>query len=208
MRKIFCAILLKGCKNFYTMDQSVIARRVATILSKSRNEAGVSQDYMAVELGISRATVANWEKGTSKCDVVQLIQWFNALGKNPVSAFFEIGTPVDLPADFKSEDDEQITNDLITLITSLSTRQKQNIIYLLSGKFQGDPFAMIQLFLAHAHLPMNYRFSIANNISETYKMCEHAGTLKDTENVMPNIEELDAAIQLGRDAAIHNKDGY
>lgn len=189
-------------------SNSLYGQRLGNVLSRARIEAGLSQEDMSFEMNVSRATISNWEKGGGKCSLLQVMQWFSIVGKNPASAFFEIADPVDFERIYKEEDDEVITEKLFSMISSLSTRQKKNIIYLLSGSFQGDPFAMIQLFLAHAHLPMNYRFSIANNISETYKMCDKAGTLKDTGTVMPNIEELDNAIQLGRQAAIENKDSY
>lgn len=190
------------------MNTVEYTKRLSSLLATSRAETEVSQETMALELGVSRGTIANWEKGLSKPDIIQFLQWFEVLGKNPTSSIFEFANPVKFENLFQEESDADVDDALNEMISSLSLQQKKGILYLLYGTYQGDPFAMLQLFIAHAHLPMEYRFSVANQICEIYKLCERANMLKDTERVMPNIPALEEAIQKGREAAIHKKDGY
>lgn len=189
------------------MNNSENAKRLAKILSRTRNEVGLSQEDMALELGVSRMTVSNWEKGTSRCDMVQFFHWFEALGKNPIPYVLQFFTPDTFEDLEHSSSDERIDEAVEELLQSLSNESKRSILYLLYG-IAGDPFAMLQLFVAHSHLPMEYRFSIANHICEAYKMCEANGTLKDTDKIKPDIALLEEAIEAGKDAAITGKATY
>lgn len=177
------------------------------IFSESRYDAGKSQEYMAAELGVSRKTIQNWESGVSSPSYFQMLEWFRALNLSEV------------PYIHKYKNSEIINNDSLTkeekleksfdaTMKELNVAQKRAIIYLLKGTYQGDPYSLLQLFVAHAHLPMQHRFFIATQISETYKMCEMIGNLRDTKYILPDMEVLDKAINAGREAAVKGFESY
>lgn len=184
------------------------AKRLAKLLSEARYKSGISQEQMAMALRVSKNTVYNFEKGTSTPDLFQFMAWYETLGLNPTSYILQYMNPSDIEGVTADSSDEQILESLDTLLNELTPHLRRCVLYLLFGSHQGDPYAMLQLFVAHAHLPMNYRFSIANTILETYKMCERCGDLKDTSHVMPDIEALEKAVKQGREAAINGQDGY
>lgn len=182
-------------------------KNFAKIFSESRYHAGVSQEYMAAELGVSRKTIQNWENGISFPNFFQQTEWFRALKLNQTPYLFKYLNS-DLRKDTNASKEEKLEESFEKIMGELTVSQKRCIIYLLTGTYQGDPYALIQLFVAHAHLPMQYRFSIANQICETYKLCEQANMLRDTEYVLPDIEILEKAITAGREAAIKGEHGY
>ncbi|MDD6038052.1 MAG: helix-turn-helix transcriptional regulator [bacterium] len=184
------------------------SKRMAKLLSEARYKVGVSQEQMAMALRVSKNTIYNFEKGTSTPDLFQFMAWYETLGLNPTSYILQYMNPYEFDGLSAEASEEQIQESLNTLLNELTPHQKRCVLYLLFGSYQGDPYAMLQLFVAHAHLPMHYRFSIANTILETYKMCEKCGDLKDTSHVMPDIETLEKAVRQGREAAINGKDGY
>lgn len=182
-------------------------KNFSNIFAESRHDRGVSQEYMAAELGVSRKTIQNWESGISFPNSFQVSEWFRVIGlsKTPYEYKYlnsEIRNNPNLT------DEEKLELSFDNIMKELTIVQKRDILYLLTGTYQGDPHSLLQLFVAHAHLPMAYRFSIANQICETYKLCEHANMLRDTDYILPDIECLEKAIQAGRDAAIRGEDSY
>lgn len=183
------------------------AKRLASMLLIARKKSGLSQEEMAMALGVSKNTIYNFEKGTSCPTLTQLMSWYNAAEINPTRDILHYCNPDEF-FDIEEESTVDLKDSLHALIEELSLEQQKGIMYLLCGSYRGDPLAMIQLFIAHAHLPIDYRFSIAKTICETYKLCEHAGTLRETDKIMPNIHALENAIEKGRNAAINKQDGY
>lgn len=180
------------------------AERLAKYLSQTRYNNNISQERMAMALHVSKNTVAAYEKGTSSPDFWQILEWYKICGQNPTPDLFKLINP-----EFDKEqcNDEEISRAADILVSSLSDHKKRCVNYLLAG-CNGDPYAMIDLFVAYAHLPMYYRFGIANFIFETFKLCQSVDWLKDTDKIMPNIELLEDAILLGREAAVNGKDNY
>lgn len=189
------------------MERAERVKRFAEIFVTSRYDAGKSQEYMAAELGVSRHTICNWESGASSPNAFQLTEWFRALNLNPTPYLFDYLNS-EIRTDPSISKEEKLEKSFDRIADELTVSQKRCVTYLLTGTYRGDPYAMLQLFVAHAHLPMQYRFSIANQICETYKLCEKAGMLRDTEYILPDIEILEKAIEAGREAAIRGEHTY
>ena len=51
-------------------------KRLAELHMRARYDAGKSQEYIALEMGVSKKTVANWEKGISTPDIFDSFRWF------------------------------------------------------------------------------------------------------------------------------------
>lgn len=182
-------------------------KNFSKIFSESRADAGVSQDWLAAELGVSRKTIQNWENGTSMPNYFQQLEWFRALKLNQTPYLYKYVNH-EIRNNENMSKEEKFDISFESLMKDLNISQKRCITYLLTGTYQGDPYALLQLFVAHAHLPMAYRFSIANQILETYKLCNHANMLQDTEYILPDINVLEEAISAGRTAAINGESGY
>lgn len=178
----------------------------ARIFSESRYKSGVSQDWLAKELSVSRRTIQNWESGVSFPNVFQMFEWFRALNLNPTPFLFEYLNN-EVRTDKHMSKEEKLEISFNNICDELTVQQKRCIVYLLTGTF-GDPYAMMQLFVAHAHLPMQQRFFIAKQIVETYQMCEIVGNLKETEYILPDMDSLLKAIEAGKNAAIRGDDNY
>lgn len=198
------------CVNNYAqiiMNRADRVKEFAKIFTKSRATAGVSQDYIAAELGVTRKTIQNWESGSSSPNAFQLTEWFRALNLNPTPYLFEFFNS-EIRQDDSLSKEEKLEQSFEQSMSSLSVEQKRKLLYIITGTYQGDPNAIIELCIAHAHLPMQFRFSLANQVYETYKLCEQAGLLRDDDYIMPNVSILENAIDAGRIAAIEGKHGY
>lgn len=180
----------------------------AAMLSKSRYTAGKSQEFMAAELGVSRKTIQNWENGISFPDAFVLGEWFEILGLNPLpyyNSYFNYDVFKDLTP---SSSDEKISNALNVVVNDLSPHFKRQLLFWLHATHGSDPMSVLQLVVAHLHLPMRSRVSTARSVVEDYEICAHQGELVETDHVFPDLELLHKAIELGRDAALNNHNGY
>ena len=83
------------------MDRASKAKRFAEIRLRSRAEAGITQEAMAMELGVSKKTIQNWERGLSFPNAFQIFEWFEVLGKNPIPYMLAYQYPSNADLDAK-----------------------------------------------------------------------------------------------------------
>ncbi|MGN1138732.1 MAG: helix-turn-helix transcriptional regulator [Ruminococcus sp.] len=184
------------------------AKRFAKIWWSSRADAGKSQEYMAIGIGVSKKTIQNWEKGVSSPSLLQSVDWFNLLGKNPLHYYLAFLYPT-LFGDLSPQaDDEKIEEALIELIKDSTSIEKRQLLYLMSGSHGSSWYCLLQMFTAHCHTTMQCRVTTARNIKENYEMNEKRGDLVCPENVRPDLSVLEAAINQGKQAVFENKSEY
>lgn len=184
------------------------AQRIAKMLYKSRNEAGKSQEFMALELGVSKMSIINWEKGTSSPRFRQLLQWFQVLGVNVHRPLMELINPELYENSTADGHDKRMLEAALDFIETLPEQAQQGLAFILVGDHGSSPAALIQLFVAYLHLPLMNRVTISRSIAETYEMCEKRGEIICTEYVMPDLEFLGNAIFKGKNATINGEFGY
>ncbi len=117
----------------------------------SRCKANKSQEWMALELGVSRKTIQNWESGASIPSFFDSLEWFHVLNINPFPYFLEFVYP-DTVKGVKPEDsDDRIEDAFDSLIGNLSVQDKRALLYLYYGEHGSSPYSVLQLMLAHLH---------------------------------------------------------
>ena len=144
----------------------------ADIHIKARIAAGKSQEFMAIELGIAKKTVQNWEKGISSPSFFQSLEWFRVLNTNPFPYYMSMMYPKEFNHIKSANTDEEIDEAFDTLIKQISTNDKRALLYIYYGAHGGDPHTIINLMLAHLHTPLQARITQAMLISYIYEMQE------------------------------------
>lgn len=183
-------------------------KEFANVLASTRYHAGLSQEYMAAELGVSRKTVQNWEAGTSFPDVFKFREWFEVTGVNPTPFFLQYFNADSMKGLTFTDSDERIRSALHDCLNDMTPDMCRELLFLLFGNHGSDPYSVFQLVTAHLHLPIINRVAIARQIAETYEMCALREELVCTDQEMPNLDNLNQAIVMGKNAAIKNKSGY
>jgi len=183
------------------------AARFAQIFSRSRYDAGKSQEFMAAELGVSKKTVQNWEKGISSPSFFQGSEWFHALGLNPMPYYLAFVYP-DMNGMQGSSTDDKIVEALNSIIKQMSITDKRALLYLLFGNHGSSSKMVLQMLLAHLHTPMKDRVAHASVIAQNYEMEEKLGNIVCQGNIMPDMEALNKAIAEGKRSVMENKYGY
>lgn len=178
------------------------------IHTKARIAAGKSQEFMAIELGIAKKTVQNWEKGISSPSFFQSLEWFRVLNTNPFPYYMSMMYPKEFNHIKRANTDEEIDEAFDTLIKQVSIEDKRALLYIYYGAHGGDPHTVINLMLAHLHTPLQMRITQAMLISYIYEMQYETDNLICKDDVMPNTEELNKSLMRARVAALQKSYGY
>lgn len=175
--------------------------------SQVRTKLGKSQEYMAAELHVSKKTIQNWEKGISSPSFFQSLEWFRVLNVNPFPYYLRILFPDELFIKDKL-DESKIEEAFVALAENLSINTKRALLYLFYGEHGSSPNAVIQLLLAHLHLPMKDRIAPATIVSNMYDMEKELGNIVCPENIQPDMNTLNYAIHKGKTSAMKNEKSY
>lgn len=184
------------------------AKRFAKIWWSSRAEAGKSQEFMALGLGVSKKTIQNWERGISSPSLFQGSEWFRLLGLNPIRYYLQFLYPGLFGDISPSDDDEKIKQALIQLINEATPQENRELLFLMSNWHGGSWYALLQMIVAHCHTSLKSRVAVAHAILENYEM--DAGTLGVAcpDNVQPDLQILKYAIEEAKESVLKSNDAY
>lgn len=183
-------------------------KRFSELHVKARLTAGKSQEYMALELGVAKKTIQNWEKGLSSPSFFQSLEWFRVLNTNPFPYYMSMFYPDKLSGIKPSDPDEKIEEAFNSLIQNISTNDKRALLYLYYGNHGSDPHSVIQLLLAHLHLPMSLRINDACNVDTNYKMAKELNLLVCPDNIQPDLSNFKRSTIMALEACKDNRDSY
>lgn len=182
-------------------------QQFAEIHSRARVKAHRTQEWMAKELDITRKTVQNWESGVSSPSFFQSLEWFRVLNINPFSYYLSLIHPYELNIK-PGDSDEKVEKAFETLIKDISIDDKRALLYLYYGDHGSNPYSVIQLMLAHLHLPILPRVDNAHAALHKYEIYKAMDELICKDNIQPNVEELKKAIARAEKSAISKEYGY
>ena len=180
----------------------------ADIHIKARMKAGKSQEFMAIELGVAKKTVQNWEKGLSSPSFFQSLEWFRVLNANPFPYYMSLMYPKEYKNIKQANTDDEINEAFDTLIKQISIEDKRALLYIYYGAHGGDPHTIINLMLAHLHTPLQARVTQAMLTYYIYEMHSELDNLICKDDIMPNMKELNDSIMRARVAALQKSYGY
>lgn len=189
------------------MSRSEDVMRFAEIHAKAREKSGKSQEYVAMELGVNKKTISNWENGISAPTFFQSLEYFKALGINPFPLYLSLVYPSAYNLS-PSDEEVKITEAFDNLVETLPLSTKKFLLFLFFGQHGGNPSSIIELFTAYLHIPLTERVLMATMIEHTYEMNRELGTIICPDNVQPDIEKLREASLKARISAINHEYGY
>lgn len=172
---------------------------IAESLRATRNEARKSQEYMALELGVTRRTILNWENGVSEPSVNQAIAWFKLLDKNPIPYLLQITYP-DMDKISHKDDDSRILTALMQIINDLPAEAVRQLMYLFFGNHGSSPRAVLQMITAHLQTPMRDRISHGQLIATDYEIAKRTNSLARPDHIQPDMDCLNLAIADAKNA--------
>lgn len=173
--------------------------KINDALRTTRYQSGKSQEYMALELGVTRRTIMNWENGISEPSVSQTIAWFKLVHKSPIPYLLQITYP-ELDHISYKDTDAKILASLIQIINDLPKEGIRQLMYLFFGNHGSSPRAVLQMINAHLQTPMKDRIAHGQLTATNYELAKRTGTLTQPDHIQPDLDFLKAAIDTAKDA--------
>lgn len=175
----------------------------ANMHKNARLKAGKSQEFMALNLGVTKKTVSNWEKGLSSPSYFQSLEWFRCLNMNPFPEYLKYTFP---KPDHITEMDMDLVLDKI--INVLPASSKLALLYLFIGEHGASPSAIINMILAHLHCPVKVRLAQATLIAHDYEIEKGLDSLICKDDIMPDMDMLNLAISKAMNSTLNHEFGY
>lgn len=171
---------------------------IAEALRSTRYDAGKSQEYMALELGVTRRTIVNWENGVSEPTVSQAIAWFKLTDKAPIPYLLQSVYP-EMDKISPKDDDGRILTALMKLINDLPAEGVRQLMFLFFGNHESSPRGVLQMITAHLQTPLQSRIAHAQLIVTNYELAQRTNSLTHPEHIQPDLDFLNAAINRAMD---------
>lgn len=182
-------------------------KRLAKMLTMSRYESGLSQEKVALELGIAKKTVQNWERGVSAPTLPQAIGWFRVMKVAAMPYLIQFIFP-SMENISKNDNDDKLRESLISLIETLPAEGVRQLMYLFYGDHGSSPRATINLMTAHLQTPLRDRYNHANMIVNDYKISVQRRQTARPDHIQPDVALLDQSLDKCRDAIINDQNSY
>lgn len=179
----------------------------ARLFMRTRNEAKLSQEMLALELGVSKRTIQNWEKGKTSPTVEQMIRYLKILNIQPLPFILEYLYPTIEGID-PSDSDEKIRDALLLLVKTMPERTIRELMYLFYGSHGSSPTAIMEMITAHLQSPMRDRYTTGMLVLQNYEIAKLRNELTDQSHIQPDTVLLQNAIKKGQDAVTNNKNAY
>lgn len=180
---------------------------ITDALRATRYDSGKSQEYMALELGVTRRTVQNWERGVSEPSVTQAIRWFKLAGKNPLPYLLQMVYP-DMDKISAEDEDAKILGALMQIINDLPVDGVRQLMYLFFGNHGSSPRAVLNMVNAHLQTPMKDRIVLGQIAATNYELACKSGTVAQPSHIQPDLDYLNAAIATAKKAVEENAKEY
>lgn len=182
-------------------------KRLSRMLMLSRAESGISQEKVALELGIAKRTVQNWERGISAPTLPQAIQWFRVMKVAAMPYFLQFMFP-EIEGINPKNNDEKIRTNLIKLIETLPPEGVRQLMYLFYGNHGSSPRAVLNMITAHLQTPLKDRYTHACMILSDYQLYNDKVETINPEHIQPDVKSLETAISKSRKSILQNKNNY
>lgn len=192
-----------------TTDEEFRKKKFIDIHVNARKAAGRSQEFMALELNVSKRTIQNWEKGISYPSLYHSLEWFRALSINPIPLYMSLISSKSYSQEVnKDMSDEEVDAALKEVISLISPQSKRALLYLFLGKHGSSAYSVLQLMLAHLHLPLKDRLINARSVLFKYEMAKSTDEIICKSNIKPDTTNLETAIDKAH-ISLNNRDfGY
>lgn len=189
------------------MNDYEVEEKIALILRESRAKAGVSQDYIARKLDVSKKTIQHWENAQNTPNAKTIMKWFDAVDI-PIYPYLYKLTHSELSALNANSSDDDVRKALISIINDMDMKQMRQHFFEMFGEHGTAPSGMGEVKTAYLHLPMYVKIGIAEIICTQFEIAEARGELVQPDKIMPDKDALREYISKAKDAVINGKDTY
>lgn len=181
--------------------------RISQMLKRSRESSGKSQSYVAKKLGVSKATVQNWENGLSSPSLRVAFEWFDVIGV-PIYPYVNYVCHSKIDDLSETSDCQNVREELKRFVNEMPEHTIREMMYMIKAEHGSSPIGLFEMITCYLHLPLARRVSRAQSVGTEYLMCEARNELINPKEVVPDTEVLHEYVQAGYKAVIEGKNSY
>lgn len=175
-------------------------RYTGSVLKRWREDAGMKQTDLGIEIGYDRVSISKFESGASDWTGYNAMLWATACGLDPYSAWGELAGP-----EIVTDDRERLCN---FIRRGASERLVQCLCFMCLGRHGSDVEAIFEKGVADMQSDMQGRVSSAGLILANYEYARATGRIAVPDGIQPDVEALQRALSLGRSAAFSGAKYY
>lgn len=186
-----------------------IRSNIAKLLRDLRESTGLSKSQISTILNVDPHTYTKYENGESPISAEDLIWLFAELEKDVLRHVLDMIYPnvyEGLSAQSDIDDLREGINHFMGHVAS--ERFVRSWDYITFGNHGSDVEPQLQEFLMICHLPLAYRYVLAENVWMFWQLAVSKDKLTNTDCTMPNIEMFLNTLETVQKAVVENKDGY
>lgn len=192
------------------LDMSIKNERCGILMAMARNKSGKTKIAVAKELGVDSKTIYNWETGYRCPTFTQIMDYFNAIGISPNPYLYMYAHPslIKNVDDYKKNTSNERQQLMQIVINDLTDLEVLELLFLCKGEHGSSRYATLQEMTANLHTSMESRYRIADSVLMNFELDEFKGDLVCKDSVMPDMESLESATNLGKKAIKENRTTY
>lgn len=193
------------------VDNYELGMKSAEFARTSREDAGLSQQFVAQNLGITRVTYQKIETGERFFTPPEVLKFCSMVRKSPNSYSNILFTPNGW--DFTEKTDDEIREQLMETVGAAPVHTIKLLIDIFTREWGGNPLQLVELAAAHTYTNILQRLTRSENVVHDVKLCQMQAERKG-ESLYPDgvepvrIEDLAKTNKVARDAYLDGDDGY
>lgn len=191
------------------MAISELQKQLSTLLIKLRIRHGLSKFKMATLAEVSDHTWDRYESGESSPTLPEFINIYNELGEDALRDILSLMYPDKYNCIVSESNINDLRESLIHYFSHVaSERVIREWAFLTFGEHGSSSLAQLEMFTMIDHLPMKYRYMVAESISKYYEMASAHNELVATDEAIPDVELFRIGLNLGKEATMEKKESY
>ena len=177
------------------------------LLTDLRTRKKISKSKIAEILGVDKHTVARWETGVSCPNLTDLILLYEYYGESPAKHLLELLYPYKSTT-FGDPIEAYRIRAALYYLNRATDHQVRVWDYMMHGFHGSEADAQIEEFCALDHMPMHYRYFIAQQVYVFYMMAQQRGELINIGTTMPDMDIFVRGLKGGQKAAFDRLKSY
>lgn len=181
---------------------------LAAQLKKLRESRGLSMAKMALIMGVDPHTYARYESGHSAPSVDEYIYVFSELGEGALRWTLDFLYPDQYGA-ISEQDEKRLREQACHYFSCIAGRRiVSEWCYILFGHHGSNAAPQLEEFCMIDHLPLQYRYAIAQMVDTFWRMASSRGELVAIDEQMPDVDLFRLGLEAGRQAAFARRHSY
>lgn len=181
----------------------------AKALKELREKKGYTKSQIANELFLDPHTWSKYERGVSTPSATDFLWFFSELNEHALRPCLDIIYPDTYEGiGANSSADERRKAFTHFMETVASDRYIRAVDYITFGNHGSNIEPQLQMFLMINHMPLSYKFLIAETVKSLWEIGEAKGTLINTDCIMPDLDMFYTSLKKCKDAVASNLTSY